>query len=586
MAAMILAVSLVSISSYELVRGQVEKHFEDALQQQYATQFQLFQVRKEARLKSVSNEIVTNTSNPRLLAALYEDDYSRFYYDLGQELKPFYSNLEFSYSDTKFWPFFRFIRSDGEYLRPPTVEEVGVSQAVDSLPGVMAPISEDALERLLEPLKTRESDTLDTRSGYLVSESPYAENATILLEAFVCPILDAFGTFLGDLIVVIPWRGEGISQVNALSAIVIKGKVFTSVKDSKDLEEWGGLVRLLDTAGVNLSEQTLLIDNTNYLLFSKRLSLDTHFPLAAQVTLFSLTEQEALKQNISNILILIVAGGLVFSLILSIFVAQGLNAPISRLKAGVLRIGRGDFTTRVEAASRDEIGELSEAFNKMAEDLSLKERYKNVLAQVTDASVADQLIKGQVELGGVNLEVAVLFCDMRNFTEFSTQTEPHELVSVLNEHMTAMTEIAYRFGGIVDKFVGDEIMVLFGAPVSQGDDIKNSFLAAKEMIRRRQAMNANNKTKIDVGIGLAYGTVIAGCMGSNDRLNYTVIGEKVNLASRLCSQAKKMEIAIDNNIRNHLGAELENAEEIEKALKGIDQPTTFYLIKESVSSEA
>lgn len=578
MAAMILAVTVVSLSSYELVRDQVEKHFDDVLQEQYAKQFRLFQDRKLARLDAVSNEIITNTSNPRLLAALYEDDYSRFYYDLGQELKPFYSNLEFSYSDSKFWPFFRFVRSDGTYLAPPTIEQVGVGQAVDTLPGIMAPLEEDVLEALLHPLRTRETDTLDTRSGYLVSKSPYMDEENLLIEAFVCPVLDAFGTFLGDLIVVIPWRGDELGDVDTLSAIVVKEEVFTSADDFKDHTKWSEVVQLLSMQGTSSMNQSILIESTNYLMFSKQLAVDDRFPKASQVKLFSLTEQEALKQNITNILVLIVAGGLIFSLFLSYAVAHGLNVPISRLKQGVVKIGRGDFNARVEVNSGDEIGELSKAFNTMAQDLSLKERYKSVLSQVTDARVADQMMRGEVEVGGTNLDVAILFCDIRGFTDFASRTDPQELVTVLNEHMTVMTEIAHKYGGVVDKFVGDEIMVLFGAPISSEDDMSNAFSAASEMVERRKAMNETRPEAIHVGIGIAYGTVIAGCMGSNNRLNYTVIGDKVNLASRLCSEARPMEIAIDFRIHSHLGSLVEGAEMRVKPLKGFQSPTKFYVI--------
>jgi class 3 adenylate cyclase len=242
----------------------------------------------------------------------------------------------------------------------------------------------------------------------------------------------------------------------------------------------------------------------------------------------------------------------------------------------VLKIGAGDFSARVEASTNDEIGELSEAFNQMAEDLALKERYKNVLSQVTDASVATQLMRGEVELGGTSLDVTVLFCDIRGFTDFASNMEPHALVEVLNTHMTAMTKIAHAHGGVVDKFVGDEIMVLFGAPVPGEDDMRNAYTCAMEMIQCRREMNATAQYPIQIGIGMAHGPVIAGCMGSQNRLNYTVIGKAANLASRLCSEARQMEIALDLTIRDYLGDHLTQAVEVEKSIKGFDQLVTFY----------
>lgn len=579
MVAMILAVSVVTLASYELVRKQVQVHFEEALQQQYGKQFTIFQERKFNRLKAVTNEIITNTSNPRLLAALYEDDYSRFYYDLGQELKPFYQNLEFNYSDTRVWPFFRFIRADGQYLVPPSVSDVGVEAAVDTLPGIMAPIPEDELKEMFTGLRTVPSDSLlDARTGYLVATLSGNAAKPTLLEAFVCPILDAFGTFIGDLIVVIPWRGDEIAQLNTLSVIVTEGLVFSATDGHMDHEEWNRLGEQLQDTKRSLIEQTALIANEPYLIFSKGLGFDTRFPFAQQATLFSLREQEMLEQSIANILLLIVAGGLGFSLLLSIGVAHGLNAPLFRLKEAVLKIGSGDFSARVESSSNDEIGELSEAFNQMAEDLTLKERYKNVLSQVTDTRVANQLIHGEVELGGISLDVTILFCDIRGFTDFASNMDPHLLVEVLNQHMTAMTKIAHKHGGVVDKFVGDEIMVLFGAPVPGEDDICQAFACAQEMIECRREMNESVQHSINIGIGLAHGPVIAGCMGSRDRLNYTVIGKAVNLASRLCSEAGKMEITLDAALRAHLGEQLPVAVERKKPIKGFEGVTTFYTV--------
>src|SRR6185436_14210849 len=104
---------------------------------------------------------------------------------------------------------------------------------------------------------------------------------------------------------------------------------------------------------------------------------------------------------------------------------------------------------------RDEVGALSESFNEMAEDLALKERYKTVLAQVTDKEVAEQLISGQMTLGGEVRRVSVLFCDIRGFTPLTENMPPAEVITMLNEHMTVMNRVVHRHYGDVDKFVGD-----------------------------------------------------------------------------------------------------------------------------------
>ncbi|MBM3840107.1 MAG: adenylate/guanylate cyclase domain-containing protein [Verrucomicrobia bacterium] len=108
-----------------------------------------------------------------------------------------------------------------------------------------------------------------------------------------------------------------------------------------------------------------------------------------------------------------------------------------------------------------------------------------------------------------------------------------------------MTRVVYEHKGIVDKFVGDLIMAFFGAPKSSGNDSLNAARCALDMIRERERLNETSKYQINIGIGVASGPALAGNMGSSDRLNYTVLGERVNLASRLCGKAGRMEVVID-----------------------------------------
>lgn len=123
---------------------------------------------------------------------------------------------------------------------------------------------------------------------------------------------------------------------------------------------------------------------------------------------------------------------------------------------------------------------------------------------------------------------------------------------MLNEHMTALTRVIKAHGGVVDKFIGDCVMAVFGAPLRGGDDAVAAAQCAVRMIAERERANRTSRHVLRVGIGLATGPVVAGCMGSADRLNYTVLGERVNLASRLCAQAGPMEIVIDTNTRARL----------------------------------
>ena len=181
-------------------------------------------------------------------------------------------------------------------------------------------------------------------------------------------------------------------------------------------------------------------------------------------------------------------------------------------------------------------------------------------------------MSGKIELGGEEREIAVLFCDIRGFTALTQNMEPREVIAMLNEHFTPLTRVVYEHHGVVDKFVGDLIMAIFGAPTSHGNDALLAAQCALRMIEERQKLNETSKYKIAMGIGVASGKATAGRMGSTDRLSYTVLGARVNLGARLCSQAGRNEVVIDEGTYNACRevAEVEPLPELR--LKGFSEP--------------
>ena len=210
-----------------------------------------------------------------------------------------------------------------------------------------------------------------------------------------------------------------------------------------------------------------------------------------------------------------------------------------------MRLREGDYDVRIPVRSNDEFGQLAVAFNETAEELSLKNKYRDVLNKVTDKEVAERLIEGKVALGGKTRGMTVLFCDMRKYTEITQDMSPEETVIMLNEHMTAMTRVVHEHDGLVDKFVGDMIMAVFGATDTDPTAAERAVACARAMISERKVLNMMSGRDIKVGVGLATGQMLAGFMGSEDRLNFTVIGRGANLASRLCTVAGSMDILVD-----------------------------------------
>lgn len=574
---MVFVVMVVLLASFALIQHRVNAYFEATLREQYAEQFQLTKKGDADRLAAYSSEISNNTSNPRLLAALYEEDLSRFYYDLSQELKSFHRNIEERYSSARLWSFFRFVNYDGRYLIPPAYGQGEVSQATNALPGVLSPFDESQLESLFGELGTRDDEALESRSGYLVA---HLNDEPVLIKTFVCPVTDAFGVFLGDLVLAIPLQAEDEGGAKSVMAVKVEGKLFDRFGQVRT-GPWSELAVLLSKDGVESGKRSVRISGERYLVFSELLSESRHFPVAERAILFSMAEQERLLAGIRGVFILFGVLGLLCSSFLSHVLAGGLHAPVLHLKQAAQRLGKGDFATRVEIRSRDELQLLGEAFNDMAAGLELKERYKAVLSKVADPKVADRLMAEEINLGGETVSATVLFCDIRGFTPLTEGMDPQGVIDLVNEHMTGMTECVSRHGGVVDKFVGDEIMVLFGLPVPDGNDAERALRCAEAMIQQCRAMNANREQDLTIGIGVAHGEMVAGCMGSEDRLNYSVLGDRVNLASRLCSKAGPMEILADEPTCLGAGRDVSDLKVGAVALKGFEQPPPFYILKDA-----
>lgn len=249
-------------------------------------------------------------------------------------------------------------------------------------------------------------------------------------------------------------------------------------------------------------------------------------------------------------------GALALALLVGALAARGLARPIATLVAATGRVARGEYDTRVPESSRDEVGQLARAFNAMTAGLALKEQYRGVLDKVVSREVAEELLRGELSLGGENREVTVLFADIRGFTQLTEGMAPQAVIGLLNEIMARLSNAVDAAGGVVDKFVGDEIMAVFGAPLVQDDHATRAAGAALAMQEAMTALSAKRADRgeaaVSLGVGLHTGEAVAGNMGSPSRLNYTVVGESVNLASRLCAAAAPGEILISGATRERI----------------------------------
>jgi class 3 adenylate cyclase len=156
---------------------------------------------------------------------------------------------------------------------------------------------------------------------------------------------------------------------------------------------------------------------------------------------------------------------------------------------------------------------------------------------------------------------------------------PEEVIALLNEHMETLTRVVHEHQGVVDKFVGDLIMALFGAPKSYGHDADRAARCALRMIQEREKLNQRSRHFVQIGIGISTGTVVAGCMGASNRVGYTVLGERVNLAARLCAQAGPGEILLDCTTRELLPATASVKQLPLRKLKGFSEPIPVWELR-------
>jgi len=237
--------------------------------------------------------------------------------------------------------------------------------------------------------------------------------------------------------------------------------------------------------------------------------------------------------------------GLALSGILGLWIARGVSRPVLELAGGAREIAAGNYDHRVQLKQEDEIGTLAASFNQMSAGLAERDRVRDLLGKVVSPAIATELLRKKVTLGGEQREVTVLFSDLRNFTTMSEPLAPEETLGILNHYFSRMAAIVEKHGGVVDKYVGDGLMALFGAPVAHPDDADRALRATLEMSDAVDDLNRQWQQRglptIDVGIGINTAVVVAGNMGSEKRLNYTVIGDGVNLASRLETLTKTPE---------------------------------------------
>ncbi|MGD8561776.1 MAG: adenylate/guanylate cyclase domain-containing protein [Desulfarculaceae bacterium] len=262
-------------------------------------------------------------------------------------------------------------------------------------------------------------------------------------------------------------------------------------------------------------------------------------------------------QEIVFLLAFFLATGLTLALVLSRLVSASIADPLKQMQRAMSRVEQGDLALSLPVTANDELGDLAESFNQMIEGLRERDRVKETFGRFVSPQIAKAILNKPAKLGGESTEVSVLFSDIRNYTEICEQLPPRQVIELLNGYFAYMVAAIEKHKGLVYQFVGDAIMAVFNAPVQTPDHATYAVTAALEMNQALQKFNQKKRPgrpPLQMGIGINSGPVVAGIIGSEDRMEYRVVGDTVNLAARVESLNKDLgtEILITRGTRDQL----------------------------------
>ncbi len=279
---------------------------------------------------------------------------------------------------------------------------------------------------------------------------------------------------------------------------------------------------------------------------------------------------------------------LVILWVLLLDLSKKITKPIIALSNALRHVKGGEWDLiklpPIQSQKNNEIKQLLSSFQDMVEGMKEKEKMSGILNKVVSKEIAQEILKGDVHLGGEEKEVTMLFADIRGFTKLTQNMEPQDIINLLNMCMTKLSRVIEENKGVIDKYLGDGIMALYGAPISYKESALYSVISGMEMISIIQKWDEERikagQPPLDIGIGIHTGTVCAGNMGALNRLNYTVIGSHVNMASRLCYTAGPGELLItaDTYEQPSVRQNIEVEDKGFMAFKGFDEKKQVYKV--------
>lgn len=277
--------------------------------------------------------------------------------------------------------------------------------------------------------------------------------------------------------------------------------------------------------------------------------------------------------------------GALLAVALAVIVARRLTRPVVALTGAAARVAGGDLSPSVPVRSRDEVGQLTHAFNVMVEGLRQREVIRNAFGRYVSPEVAQAVLASPegLRLGGRKREITVLMSDLRGYTRFAEHGDPAGVMEVLNDYLGRMADIVIAHGGTVNEFIGDAVFAVFGAPIEHPDHAERAAASALAMLGAMDELNeanvARGRPRFEMGVGINTGEAVVGNIGSEQRTKYSVVGAAVNLAARVESCTVGGQVLISESTLRYLGPLADVAAPIHAELKGLDAPVALYELR-------
>jgi adenylate cyclase len=292
----------------------------------------------------------------------------------------------------------------------------------------------------------------------------------------------------------------------------------------------------------------------------------------------SYDEALAPLRTLQKRIVIIGTAGLLGALLIGVALAGGIIAPLQSLVSGMREVLRGNLQYRSQIERGDELGFIAKSFNEMIDGLEERELIRDTFGRFVSHEVAEAVLTGRVPLQGERRDVSILFQDIRGFTSLSERLDPAVMLRLLNQFFTEVVAAVEAEGGVVKQFLGDGVMALFGAPQPYPDHAERAVRAALGIVERLKGLNETLQEQdigaIEIGVGIHTGPVVAGLIGPDNRIEYGVVGDAVNLAARVEALTREMQatILVSRDIAAQLGPGFNLGQTASMLVKGKSQP--------------